>query len=111
VRHRQVDRSGPDLVRPARDTAAEGDGGLWATRNLDIAPGKRTRDTESQRLPHGFLAGEAACVALRRIRPPVAVRLFRRREAALAETGIPLERAADALDLDQVDADFQWFSR
>src|SRR5262249_47563800 len=73
--------------------------------DLDVAPRERTRDTEAERLADGFLAGKAAGVALRGIRPRVAVRTLRLREAALAEAGIPLERATHALDLDQVDAD------
>src|SRR5262249_58345762 len=58
------------------------------------------------RLPGRLLGGEAAGVVLRRFRLRVAVRTFRRREAALAKAvAVPLERAADAGDLDQVYAD------
>src|SRR5204863_4141461 len=72
---------------------------------LYVAPRKRACHAEAERLADGLLAGEPAGVALCRVRSRVAVRLLRRREAAVAETGVALERAADTLDLDQVDAD------
>src|SRR6185312_12070618 len=110
MRHRQVDRACTDTLGPGRHPAAEPYGRLRSSGDLDVAPGERARHAEADRLANGFLPREPACVALRRIRTRVAVRPFRFREAALAETRITLECTAHALDLDQVDADGQRWS-
>src|SRR5581483_2066921 len=77
---------------------------LRPAAHLDLLP--REVDTGTQRLPDGFLGCEAAGVVLRRIRLRVAVRALRLGEAALLERlAVAFERAANPLDLDQVDAD------
>jgi len=103
-----IDRSiepAPTRSAHGRDSAAEAHRGLRPAGDLDITPGERARDAEPERLPYGFLAGEPAGIALGRIRARVAIRALGLREAALAEARITLERAAHALDLDQVDTD------
>src|SRR5206468_3740732 len=72
---------------------------------LDLLPRERASDSETERFADGLLACESPRVALRRIRPRFAIRLLGFREAAVAEARIPLERAANACDLDQIRAD------
>jgi hypothetical protein len=110
VRHREVDRARADLLRPPCNAAAQLHRRLGPARDLDVSPCERARNAEAEGLANGLLAGEASGVTLRRIRARVAVRTLRFREAALAEARIAIERAADTLDLDQVDSDLQWFS-
>src|SRR5206468_1770283 len=76
--------------------------GLRSTDDLHLAP--REAHATAERLAHRLFAGEPGGVALRRVVARVAVRTLALREAALAEAR-PLERPADALDLDHVDAD------
>src|SRR5205085_5947614 len=71
--------------------------------DLDLLP--READADPERLPDRLLPGEATGVALRRVRARVAVGLLGRREAAVAEARVALERAPDPRDLDQVEAD------
>src|SRR5262249_23218768 len=104
MRHGEVDRAGADLLGPGPDAAGQGDGGLRAARDLDVLPGPEARDPESECLADRLLAGEARGVVLGGVRARVAVRPLGRGEAALAEAR-PLERAAHALDLDEVDPD------
>src|ERR1044072_8302736 len=103
VRHREVEPFCPDLGRPLLHAARQPYGRLRAPGDLDIAPGERARDPEADRLADRLLAGEAGGVVLRGVRPGVAVSALRLGEAALPERRVPLERAADPLDLDQVD--------
>ena len=86
--------------RPESRTA-----GFGPPDDLDLLPRERARDAEAERLPDRLLAGEPARVALRRVRPGVAVRALGLGEAPLAKALVPRERAADPLDLDQVGAD------
>src|SRR2546421_3127008 len=79
-------------------------GRFRAAHDLDFLPRERARDAEAERLPDGFLAGEPPGVALRRVRPRVAVGLLGGREASLAEALVAVECAPHALDLDQVRA-------
>src|SRR5215831_9575309 len=105
MRHREVDAARAPRLRPAGDTAAQRHRRLRPPGDLDVEPGEGARDAEAKRLADRLLAGEAAGVALRGIRPGIAVRLLRRSEAALAKARVALQRTADALDLDQIDAD------
>src|SRR5262249_39430604 len=73
--------------------------------DLDVLPGEGARNPDSKRLPDRFLAREAARVGLGRVGARVAVRALGRREAALAEAWIPLERATNSSDFDQVHSD------
>src|SRR4029079_18289501 len=101
----QVARPGPGPLRHGGDPSREPDGRLRPSHDLDLLPGEGARDAEPERLPHRLLAREAARVALGRVRSRVAVRLLGGREAAVAEARVPVERAADAGDLDQVRSD------
>src|SRR5206468_7581490 len=66
------------------------------------------RSARAERFPDRLLRGEAARVVLRRVRLRIAVRALRLGEAPLLEAlAVPLERRANALDLDQVDPDAQ----
>src|SRR5205814_3223436 len=102
VRHRELDRTCVDLLRPRRRATGEMNAGLGAAADLDLLP--REVDAAAERLPDRLLAGETAGIVLRRIRLRVAVGAFGLGEAALAEPG-PLECAPYTLDLDQVDSD------
>jgi hypothetical protein len=78
--------------------------GLRAAADLDLLP--REVDAGAERLSDRLLRREATRVVLRRVRLRVAVRPLGLGEAALLEAfAVAVERAADALDLDQVDAD------
>jgi hypothetical protein len=105
MRHRKVDGAHAALGRNRSDAPAQPHGGLWAPDDLDLLPRERARDAEPERLADRFLAGEATRVALGGIRTRVAVRLLGFGEAAVAEPGVPRERAANARDLDQIGAD------
>src|SRR5439155_23356712 len=78
---------------------------LGAADDLDVAPRERARDAEAERLADRLLAGEPARIALRRVRARFAVGPLGLGEAALAEGRVAVERPADAVNLDQVDAD------
>jgi len=69
-----------------------------------ISPARARSAKAAVRLTDGFLAREPRRVALGRVGAGVAVGAFCLGEAALAKA-VPLERSADALDLDDVDAD------
>src|SRR5262245_4303402 len=99
--HREVDRPRLDLLRPRGSAAGEPDARLRSPGDLDLLP--READATAERLADRLLAGEPRGVALRRVRPRVAVLPFRQGEAALAEAR-PLECAPDPVDLDQVEA-------
>src|SRR5258708_2902137 len=103
--HREVDRTGADALRPRLHAAVQRHARLRPSDDLDVAPRKRARHAEAERLADRLLAGEAPSVRLRRVLARVAVRALRLCEAALAEAGVSVERATDARDLDQVDAD------
>src|SRR4051794_30561103 len=103
--HREVDPAGAARLRPLRDASAQRHGRLRPAGDLDVPPCKSAGDAEAERLTDGFLARKPARVALRGVRARLAVGLLGRREAAVAEPRVALERAPDAVDLDQVDAD------
>src|SRR5215211_167006 len=103
--HREVDRAGADALGPRAHAAGKGNSRLRTAGDLYVLPGERARDPEAERLADGLLAGKARRVVLRRVRPRLAVRALGLREASLAEARVALERATDAPDLDQVDAD------
>src|SRR5262245_33602735 len=102
VRHRKVDRASVHALGEGGGTTGETHARLRAPHDLDLFPGEV--DPAAERFPHRLLAREAAGVALGRIGTGVAVLTLRLREAPLAEAGA-LEGLADALDLDDVDAD------
>src|SRR5690349_17237216 len=105
MRHREVDRGNPERGSPLGETAGEAHRRLRAPGDLDLLPGERARDAETERLADGFLAGEAAGVALRGVRPRVAIRALRLGEAALAKARVTSKGTPDPLDLDEVGAD------
>src|SRR5215217_5350997 len=105
MRHREVDPAGLDPRRPGGDATGQPHGRLRAPGDLDVLPREGARDAEAERLPDRLLAGKAPGVALGRVLARVAVVLLDLREAAILEALVAVERAADALDLDQVDAD------
>src|SRR5690242_18467196 len=84
------------------DAARQPNRGLGPADDLDLLPRERARDAEAERLADRLLAGEAAGIALGRIRARVAVRLLRLGEAAIAKARIALERTPDPRDLDEV---------
>src|SRR6266511_1226499 len=96
MRHREVDRARPHLLRP----------GLRPPRDLDLAPCET--DAAAERLADRLLGREARRVVLRRVPAAFAVRAFGLREAARREVRVALERAPDALDLDQIYANAHW---
>ena len=107
--HRELDVRGTDALRPRGRPAAEVDARLRPAADLDLLPGEV--DAGSQCLANGLFRREPPGVVLRRVRLRVAVRALRLGEAALLEVvAVPFERTADAVDLDQVDADLQRFA-
>src|SRR5262249_303614 len=94
--------AGLDLLGERGRPARQPDPRLRPTDDLDLLP--READAAAERLADCLLAGEARGVALSGMRTRVAVRALGVGEAALAKP-VPCERAADALDLDDVDAD------
>src|SRR5437588_8171086 len=102
VRHREVDGVRPDVLGPGGDAPGETHRRLRTAHDLDVLPRECPRDAEAECLADRLLAGEAPGVALRRIRPRVAVGLLGGGEASIAEAAVPVERAPHALDLDQV---------
>src|SRR4051794_4439140 len=100
--HREVDLTHTAPRGPGADAAAQPDGGLGPADDFDVLPREGARNAEPERLPHGLPAGEAARTAHGRVRSRLAVRLLGSGEAAVAETGVALERASDPRDLDQV---------
>src|SRR5262245_34015679 len=105
VRHRQVDLARPALLRPSRQPAAQPHGRLRPPGDLDLPPGEGPRDAEPERLAACLLPREPPGIALRGVRAGLAIGTFRLREAAFAEARVAVERPANAVDLDQVDAD------
>src|SRR5579872_273174 len=104
MRHRELDPSGADALRPARGAAAQVHAGLGPAADLDLLPGEM--HARAERFADRLLGGEAPRVVLRRVRLRVAVDALRLGEAALLEpVAVPLERTPDPRDLDQVDAD------
>ena len=85
-RSRRSRAARPRGLRPAREPDAR----LRPPDDLDLLP--READADAERLADRLLAGEAAGVALGRIRARVAVGLLRLGEAALAEARVALER-------------------
>src|SRR5947209_5400923 len=104
MRHREIDRAGVDAFGPLAYAPGQAHRGLRTADDLDVAPRKRARDADPQRLSDRFLCRETSRIGLGRIRARVAVVAFGRREAPFAEARIALERPAHARDLDQVDA-------
>src|SRR5205823_8260726 len=102
VRHREVDPADAERRGPLGQAAREPDGGLRPPDDLDLLPGEGAGDAEAERLADRLLAGEAAGIALRRVRARVAVRTLGLGETALAEACVAAERPPDPLDLDQV---------
>src|ERR1700730_17522598 len=105
MRHREIDRADPAPLGERGEASGEMHGGFRTADDLDLLPREGARDAEAERLAHRLLAGEAPGIALGRVRPRLAVGLLGRREAAVAEPCVALERAPDAPDLDQVRAD------
>ena len=85
---------------PRRGRAA----GPWAARRLTTSI-SRGGTPLPQRLDHGLLGGEARREVAARARPLARVGELALGEQPLGQPRPPLERALDALDLDQVDAD------
>src|SRR5438034_954890 len=105
MRHRELDRGRADPLGEGSRAAAQVHSRLRASTHLDLLP--REVDARTKCLPDRLLRREAARVVLRRIRLRVAIRTLRLGEAPLLErVAVPFERAANALDLDQVDANF-----
>src|SRR5688572_1009252 len=102
MRHREVDRACANFLRPGLGPPRQPDSRLRATHDLDLAP--READTAAERLADGLFPGKAGGIVLCRVSAAVAVLALRLRETAFGEPRIAIERAADALDLDQVDA-------
>src|SRR5579884_766064 len=101
VRHRELDRRGPHLLRPRGGTAAQVHARLRPPAHLDLLP--REVDARPERLADRLLRGESTGVVLGRVRLRVAVCALHLGEAALFErVAVTLERQADPLDLDQV---------
>src|SRR5436190_3317217 len=100
--HRELDPAGADPFCPRLRLPGKRDARLRTAGDLDLAPGEAHAGAE--RLADGLLAGEARRIVLGRVGPAVAVLALGVCEAALAETGVALERLRDPLDLDQVDA-------
>src|SRR5271154_2351238 len=105
VRHREIYRRGADGGSTRGEPPRQPHRRLRAPDDLDLLPRERARDAEPERLADRLLAGEATRVALRRVRPRVAVRALGLGETALAEPLVARERTPDPLDLDQVGAD------
>src|SRR5581483_1346617 len=104
VRHRELDLRHAETLRPRGRPAGQVHARLRAAADLDLLP--REVHAGAERLPDRLLRGEAARVVLRRVRLRVAVRTLALGEAALLERiAVPRERAANAVDLDQVHAD------
>ncbi len=104
MRHRELDPSRTDPGGPGSGPAAQVHTGLRPAPDLDLLP--REVHAGAERLPDRLLRGEPAGVVLRRVGLRVAVGALGLGEAALLEVvAVPLECAADAVDLDQVDAD------
>jgi hypothetical protein len=104
VRHREIDGARANLVGPGFRLPGELHARLRPAGNLDLAPGEA--DTAAERLADGLLPREARRVVLGRVAAALAVLALRIGEASRRESGIALQRVRDALDLDQVDADF-----
>src|SRR5688500_2001777 len=102
MRHRQVDRTRLDTFGERRGPSREPNARLRSADDLDLLP--REAHAAAERLPDGLLPGEPARVALRRTGARIAVLPLRVGEAPLAKPWAG-ERALDALDLDDVDAD------
>src|SRR4051794_37032937 len=101
--HRELDSARTELLRPRGGPAVEVDAGLRTAPDLDFLPGEM--DAGAERLANRLLRREAPRVVLRGIAPRVAVLALGGGEAPLGEgAAVPLERAPDAVDLDQVDA-------
>ena len=105
VRHREIDRAGRRRAPPRRPRRPDRRTTAWAGRRSRSPARRSASDAEAERLADRLLAREAPRVALRRVRPRVAVRVLGLGEAAVAEPGVAVERAPDAPDLDQVGAD------
>src|SRR5687768_15979168 len=103
MRHGQVDRARANALGPGARSTRQLHARLGPADDLDLLPGEAHADAE--RLAHRLLAREPAGVALRRIRPRVAVRPLGLGEAALPEAGIAVERTLHPVDLDHVEAD------
>src|SRR4051812_28187962 len=104
MRHRELDSTRADLLRPLRRAGAEEDARLGPAADLDLLP--REVHTGAQRLSDRLFRGEPPGVVLRRVRLRVTVRALCFGEAPLLEAlAVACERAADAFDLDQVDPD------
>src|SRR5258708_2296697 len=103
MRHRKLDRARADPCGEGRRSTAQMHAGLRPSTHLDLLP--REVHARTERLPDRFLRCEPAGVVLRRIRLRVTVGTLGFGEAPLFErVTVPLERAANALDLDQVDS-------
>src|SRR2546422_10786833 len=102
MRHREVDAADTRAFRGGRQPTGELHRRLGPADDLDLVPREGSRDAEAECLADGLLAGEAPRVALGGIGARLAVRLLGRREAPVSEPGIPVERAPDARDLDQI---------
>src|SRR3954451_68165 len=106
MRHRKLDSTRADVLRPRGRAAAQVHGRLRPPADLDLLPGEV--DAGAERLPDRLLGREPPRIVLRRVRLAVAVRALQPRKAALRQAcPVRLERAPDPLDLDQVDADAQ----
>lgn len=111
VRQREVPAPDPASRRVLGRAAGEAQRRRCTRRphDLDVDPADAARPARAEDLHHRFLGGEATGQALRRARPPRAVRLLLRGvdaiEEALAAPGADL---FDALDLGQVDADAEY---
>src|SRR5688572_9771137 len=102
MRHRQVDRARLDTLGERGGPSRQPYARLGPAHDLDLLP--REAHAAPERLADGLLPGEPARVALSRTRARVAVLPLGVGEAPLAKPWAG-ERALDALDLDDVDAD------
>src|SRR6188472_3616599 len=59
VRHREIDRARAGACRPRQDATGQPNRRLRAAGDLDVPPGERARDADSERLADRLLAGEA----------------------------------------------------
>src|SRR4051812_3429225 len=103
--HREVELARCVAPRPVRHPAGKSHARLRPPGDFDVLPREGPRDAEPERLSDGLLAGEAGGIVLRRVWARIAVHALRLGEDTVSERRVALQRAPDAPDLDEVEAD------
>src|SRR5437773_1017818 len=106
VADRQRDPRHAQLLRPSRRAPVQPNGGLarWQPLDLDVAPADAA-DAQAKHLRDGLLRRPAT---RERLGPVTDVAVLARRQHASREARTePLERLADSIDADDVDAQFR----